>query len=505
MAAPTFVAEYEAASWVTSTTPKTVSPTTSAGDVLVVGGITADSVTTLTTPTGNSNTYALTVSKLVASNTQVYGWTTTDATGAAGWTLSVGRGGTANDWGFNAARFSGSGGIGASNSANSTGNPTITLTTTVANSAVVVFLGDWNADDGAARVWATVNGFTPTAGNGQELTYARDAAQATFYAAYWPDVGAAGLKTLGVTISGTSKYAIIAIEVKASGSGVQNATATLAGTGTLTATLGGSTKTAAAALAGTGALSAATANTKPADGALTGTGTLATAVASTKPATGTLTGVGTLTGALNGSVKVADATLTGTGALSGSVASVQAAAAALSGVGTLSAAASVSSAGGADGTLAGVGTLAASAATTKPATATLAGTGALTSAAAGTKPATATLAGTGTLAAAAAAVSASKVIDGALAGTLAASAATASTKPAAGALAGTGTLSATFGPSTRPATAALVGAGTLAAAMTTQGAYTVGTLSTAAYAPSGLATAYAPSSMPSQIRTGGPQ
>jgi hypothetical protein len=214
VAAPTFVAEYEVASWVTTTSPKTVAPTTVAGDVLVVGGITADSVTTLNTPTGNGLTYALSASRLVGSNTQVYGWTTTDSTGGTGWTLSVTRVGTANDWGFNVARFSGSAGIGNATSGGGTGNPSLAITTTQANSALLAFIGDWNADDGVARVWNTINGSTPTAGNGLELTYARDAAQATFYAAYWPDAGAAGAKTVGLTGSGTTKYSIVAIEVK---------------------------------------------------------------------------------------------------------------------------------------------------------------------------------------------------------------------------------------------------------------------------------------------------
>jgi len=214
VAAPTFVAEYEASSWSTTSTPKTVTPTTAAGDTLVVLGASENGDTTLATPTGNSHTYTLRQSVAISSDwCAAYGWTTT-ATTAAGWTLSVTRAGSVQAWGFIALRFSASSGVGASAKTNVSGSaPSLGITTTGANSAVVVIVADWNALDGATRTWRTVNGTAPSAGNGFERAYFRSGATYAVYAAYYPDVGAAGLKTVGLTLPVAQKYSIVAIEV----------------------------------------------------------------------------------------------------------------------------------------------------------------------------------------------------------------------------------------------------------------------------------------------------
>lgn len=217
MAAPTFQAEYEVSSWTTTTTPKTTTPTTSAGDVLAIGGLTADQPETLGAPTGNSVTYTERQLVNVASYARAYVWTGTDASGGSGWTLSVSRTAGTGPWGHNTLRFSGSDGVGASNKANAdTAAPSLSLTTTQDNSAIVAFVADWNAVDGASRTWRTINSITPTAGNGLEVTYARDASFFTVYGAYWNDVGAAGAKTVGISSPSTMKYALVAVEIKGS-------------------------------------------------------------------------------------------------------------------------------------------------------------------------------------------------------------------------------------------------------------------------------------------------
>ena len=212
---PTFVAEYEASSWLNNTTPKTVTPTTVVGDVLVVVGNTEDEAVTLTTPTGNSLTYTLQQSVTVTDFTATYLWTAPDNTGGTGWTLSVSRAGSALEFGFTVARFSGSDGVGASSKTNVTsGAPSLDITTQQDNSAIVVISGDWSAQDGASRTWRTVNGTTPTAGNGFELVYARSAITHAVYVAYYPDAGTAGTKTVGLSAPGSQKYAILAVEIK---------------------------------------------------------------------------------------------------------------------------------------------------------------------------------------------------------------------------------------------------------------------------------------------------
>ena len=214
---PTFQSEYEVPDWSLSTTPRTVTPTTAAGDLLVVAAVTADQLTQLTSPpTGNSLTYTLAQSITVASSCQVYGWTATDATGGTGWTLSVSETGTgAPPWGFNALRFSGSDGFGASAKTGPTaGAASLNITTTQDNSAVVVMIGDWAAVDGASRTWLTVNGTAPSAANGFEKTYFRDTVNYGVYIAYYPDVGTAGTKTVGLSAPTGQTYSMVAIEVK---------------------------------------------------------------------------------------------------------------------------------------------------------------------------------------------------------------------------------------------------------------------------------------------------
>lgn len=221
MPAPTFVAEYEVADWNTTTSPKTATATTAAGDILVVLGATEDSTATLGTPTGNSHTYTLRQSVVVTDYCTAYGWTT-PATAGTGWTLSVARTGSGR-WGFTALRFSGSAGVGTSAKTNvSSGAPSLNITTTQANSALLVIVSDWNAVDGASRTWRTVNGTTPTAGNGLERTYFRNSIAMTAYVAYYPDVGAAGLKTVGLSAPAGQKYSIIAVEVLGTAGGVNH-------------------------------------------------------------------------------------------------------------------------------------------------------------------------------------------------------------------------------------------------------------------------------------------
>ena len=252
MAAPTFQAHYVVSTWDTSTTPKTATPTTSAGDVLAVLSAAEDNDATLGTPSGNSLTYTL---RQQSANTpddasRVAGWTA-PATAAVGWTLTQTRAGTALKWGFDAFRFSGSDGVGGSAVATAgSGGPSLNITTTGANSAVVVIVADWNAVDGTTRTWRTVNGVAPSAGNGQETVYFRNGSNYTVYAAYYSDVGAAGVKTVGLSAPAGQIYSIVAIEILGTADAGVDATlaavlpavtAALSGelgaTGTLSATL----------------------------------------------------------------------------------------------------------------------------------------------------------------------------------------------------------------------------------------------------------------------------
>lgn len=209
---PTFVAKYEVASWTASGTSKTASVTVAAGDQLVVLGASEDFAKPLSTPTGGSLTYSLKASISVSNYTTVSIWTAPCPTSQSFTLTSTIP--TAGEAGINAIRFSGSSGAGLGTSTNlASGAPSLGLTTTGDNSAVLCISGDWSAIDGASRTWRSVNSFTPTSGNGFELTYARDAAIYTVYGAYWPDAGAAGAKTLGLSAPAGQKYSTAAVEI----------------------------------------------------------------------------------------------------------------------------------------------------------------------------------------------------------------------------------------------------------------------------------------------------
>lgn len=218
MAAPTFVAEYEAsAGWASGTTPKTVSVTTAVGDVLVVGAVTENSTTAINLPTGGTPTYVNQENLGPGSSTRVRADTAVTGISGQTYTLSQTTDSGTQWWGFNVARFSGSDGIGAAESGSGSGAASLSITTTQENSALLVVIGDWAAVDGASRVWLTVNGFTPTAGNGQELSYHHDGAHYAAYVAYYPDAGAVGAYTVGLSAPGGQTFTIAVVEVKGAG------------------------------------------------------------------------------------------------------------------------------------------------------------------------------------------------------------------------------------------------------------------------------------------------
>jgi hypothetical protein len=227
VAAPTFVSESETA-WNTATSPKTASVTVQNNDRLVVIGATGDASTTLGTPTGGSLTYTLQQSVVVTNYTTVYVWTAT-ATSATTFSVSITRsGGTANYWGFNVLLYRDSDGFGASSKTNvANGAPSLGLTTSFTDSAIVVINADWSAVDGTTRTWRQVNGASPT-----EQTYFRDSTMYTVYAARHANAGTAGAKTVGLSAPGSQKYSIAAVEVRGTAGGTN---------GTITTTVGDAT------------------------------------------------------------------------------------------------------------------------------------------------------------------------------------------------------------------------------------------------------------------------
>jgi hypothetical protein len=220
MAAPTFIQEAET-TWTaqSGTTKTTASFSVNSGDILVAFGFGEERDTnnqTLSISDSSGWTWTTQQSVLITDYCPTYIWTATAASTTsitATVTKSVG---FSYAFGLNVLTFRSSGGAGASSSTNNaSGAPSLGLTTTGANSAIVVANSDWTAGTGS-RTWRTVNSITPTSGNGLEVTYDTAGGNYTGYGAYYSDAGATGAKTVGLSAPTGQKYAIVAVEVLAS-------------------------------------------------------------------------------------------------------------------------------------------------------------------------------------------------------------------------------------------------------------------------------------------------
>lgn len=247
MAAPTLIATYSS-SYSSTASPKTVSVTTQAGDIIVVYACSENGAGTFGTPSGNSLSYNLEQSVNVSNSwANAAAWTATDSSGGTNWTLSLSYS-NSTQWGVSCVVFRHATGVGASSKTNvSNSQPSLDITTTQANSALVVVNADWNAQDGGSRVWRTVNGVTPTASNGLEDVYQFSSGVWTAYGAIYDNAGLVGTKTVGLTAPGSQTYSIVAVEIKGSTTGpiaeysfenAGSAGGTLAVSGTITDTSG---------------------------------------------------------------------------------------------------------------------------------------------------------------------------------------------------------------------------------------------------------------------------
>jgi len=214
MPAPTFIQEAETA-WNNDTTPKgSGNFTTSTGDV-VVACVVSENATI-----SNLDCVGTNVSLSLAQEVDIVDYCELIVKAgvvSSGGTTSVSftNTGSTSLFGGNALTFSNSDGIGASAKANVDGSaPSLNITTTQANSAIVMAVGDWNAVDGASPTWRQVNSSDPTS-----VTYFRDAAHYTVYIAYYADAGAVGTKTVGMSAPGGQRYSIIALEIKGTAGG----------------------------------------------------------------------------------------------------------------------------------------------------------------------------------------------------------------------------------------------------------------------------------------------
>lgn len=100
---------------------------------------------------------------------------------------------------------------------------TQTIATTTSGSGLFVIFNDWNAVDIATNVFTfpTINGFTPT--ESDVVAFRRNASIASAWAVFYPDVGIAGSKTFGLTVTGSIfRPSMLAIEVRPAGIATDN-------------------------------------------------------------------------------------------------------------------------------------------------------------------------------------------------------------------------------------------------------------------------------------------
>ncbi len=209
---PTLIS-HNAVSWSTKTgSAKTTSSfSVQANDELVAYVMTEAAAPPSVSISGGS----LTWTQLQVVNVANYGWTglwaaKVSSSGSISVTFTP-TAGYSLYWGGAVDVFRGSGGIGASAATNATGAPALNLTTTQANSAIVVANDDYNDVNGSSRVWRT------NAGALTEEDYAYVANDYTAYAGYHANAGTPGAYTVGLSAPSGQAYSIVAVEVLGSG------------------------------------------------------------------------------------------------------------------------------------------------------------------------------------------------------------------------------------------------------------------------------------------------
>lgn len=192
----------------TSATRTTPSYSPAAGTILVGAAVLED--TTLSQISSISGGPAWTQQYLTnpANKTGVALYTATAEGGSITSTVTR-NASTSHKCGLAVLQFTDSDGIGAKNTASGTsGTPSVSLTTTQDNSAIVAVIGDWAAVTGTST-FSDISGSSAV----EVVDYADGTAYGV-HIAYWPNVGAAGSKTVAMSAPSGQNWIIQAIEVK---------------------------------------------------------------------------------------------------------------------------------------------------------------------------------------------------------------------------------------------------------------------------------------------------
>lgn len=210
MATPPTFSAYQQSNWTDLPSPGnevTASLSWTAGDLIVVVGVTESTSVTLATPTATGLTFANILSSTTASNCSAWVWTATAGSTSSGAITSTGNN-TGIMAGIAAFAISGSAGVGATASIVGSSAKTISLVRANANSGVIVILGDFNA---VADVTVTAD---PTSG-GTQRAASTVSGKATFFCFSWTDQGATATTPYGIgSHTGTVKMTGFAVEIK---------------------------------------------------------------------------------------------------------------------------------------------------------------------------------------------------------------------------------------------------------------------------------------------------
>lgn len=213
--APTLVTTpYEVDSTAANTTSLvTPSFTPTNGEVIVVKAVTEDSGTTISTPTGGSQTYTSRATSTAASNCGCAIYTAVVSGSPGAMTVTVAIGGNAKWHSMVVERWSGAA-LATTPATNvtktGTGTATTTLTTAAAGSVVTWLDGDWNA---------TAPG-TPTYASSATQDGLHNKSPSNYVAYYaYQTAASAGSQTFGVTSPTGQTWTLLGIEVQSSGGG----------------------------------------------------------------------------------------------------------------------------------------------------------------------------------------------------------------------------------------------------------------------------------------------
>jgi hypothetical protein len=214
MPAPTRVSA-TASAHNTSTTPQSVTVSANSGDLIIVRAGNENASQTFGLPTATGLTFTAGPSVGTSSTTGRSALWSATAGSTGSFTISVTETGAgSNWWGFVASVWRNHGGVGNTGSlASGTGAPSVSITTSGANSGIDFLTTDFNAVDGTSRTYRSVNGAAT------EDNYFRDSVHYAIYEAYHADAGAAGAKAVGETAPTGQAYSGVAIEILAGAGG----------------------------------------------------------------------------------------------------------------------------------------------------------------------------------------------------------------------------------------------------------------------------------------------